>query len=181
MVFSVDWKMLIIKAFTDRHFGEGCLIHYSDVIMTMMASQITSLTVVYSTVYPGADQRKHQSSASLAFVWGIHRGRRWIPRTKGQLRGQYFHLMTSSWNISFTASIYVRGRSGCPWTVGFFFYTENVLLIFKILGLLCSFLIWLSKWNCVDITIVNLEMYSLMAETTSKILWNLCYMEVQYV
>ena len=38
-----------------------------------MASQITSLTIVYSTVYSGADQRKHQSSASLAFVRGIHR------------------------------------------------------------------------------------------------------------
>ena len=38
-----------------------------------MASQITSLTIVYSTVHSGADQRKHQSSASLAFVWGIHR------------------------------------------------------------------------------------------------------------
>ena len=38
-----------------------------------MASQITSLTIVYSTVHPGADQRKHQSSASLAFVRGIHR------------------------------------------------------------------------------------------------------------
>ena len=37
-------------------------------------SQITSLTIVYSTVYSGADQRKHQSSASLAFVWVIHRG-----------------------------------------------------------------------------------------------------------
>ena len=42
--------------------------------MAAMASQITSLMVVYSTVYSGADQRKHQSSASLAFVWGIHRG-----------------------------------------------------------------------------------------------------------
>ena len=42
--------------------------------MSGMASQITSLTIVYSTVYPGADQRKHQSPASLAFVRGIHRG-----------------------------------------------------------------------------------------------------------
>ena len=50
------------------------LVHYNDVIMGMMASQITSLTIVYSTIYSGADQRKHQSSASLAFVWGIHRG-----------------------------------------------------------------------------------------------------------
>ena len=42
--------------------------------MSTIASQITSLTIVYSTVYSGADQRKHQSSASLAFVRGIHRG-----------------------------------------------------------------------------------------------------------
>ena len=70
-------------------------IHNHDVIMTTMASQITSLTVVYSTVYWDADQRKHQSYASLAFVWGIHRDR-WIPHTKGQLRGKCFHLMTSS-------------------------------------------------------------------------------------
>ena len=42
--------------------------------MTMLASQITSLTVVYSIVYSGVNQRKHQSSASLAFVWEIHRG-----------------------------------------------------------------------------------------------------------
>ena len=38
--------------------------------MASVASQITSLTIVYSTVYSGADQNKHQSSASLAFVWG---------------------------------------------------------------------------------------------------------------
>ena len=70
--------------------------HYDDVIMTTLASQITSLAIVYSIVYSDADQRKHQSSASLAFVWGIHRDR-WIPCTKGQLRGKCFHLMTSSW------------------------------------------------------------------------------------
>ena len=40
----------------------------------MLASQITSLTVVYSIVYSGVNQRKHQSSASLAFVREIHRG-----------------------------------------------------------------------------------------------------------
>ena len=42
--------------------------------MGAIASQITSLTIVYSTVYSDADQRKHQSSASLNFVQGIHRG-----------------------------------------------------------------------------------------------------------
>ena len=46
--------------------------HYTDVIMSEIASQITSLTIVYSTVYSGTNQRKHQSSASLAFVRGIH-------------------------------------------------------------------------------------------------------------
>ena len=42
--------------------------------MSTIASQITSLTIVYSTVYSSADQRKYQSCASLAFVRGIHRG-----------------------------------------------------------------------------------------------------------
>ena len=49
-------------------------VHYNDVIMGAIASRITSFTIVYSTVYSDADQRKHQSSASLAFVRGIHRG-----------------------------------------------------------------------------------------------------------
>ena len=47
--------------------------HYNDIIMSAMASQITSLTVICSTVCPGAYQRKHQSSAPLAFVRRIHR------------------------------------------------------------------------------------------------------------
>ena len=70
--------------------------HYIDVIVTTIVSQITSLTIVYLTVYSDANQREHQSSTSLAFVWGLHRDR-WIPRTNGQLRGKCFHLMTSSW------------------------------------------------------------------------------------
>ena len=47
--------------------------YYSDVIMGAMASQITSLTIVYSPVYSGGNQTKHQSSALPAFVRGIHR------------------------------------------------------------------------------------------------------------
>ena len=50
------------------------IFHYNDVITGAIASQITSLEIVYSTVYPGVDQSKPQSSASLAFVRGIHRG-----------------------------------------------------------------------------------------------------------
>ena len=70
--------------------------HYNDVIMGgVIASQITRLTSVYSTVYSGADQRKHQSSASLAFVLGIHRGPVNSPH-KWPVRRKCFHLMTSS-------------------------------------------------------------------------------------
>ena len=69
-------------------------LHYNDAIMGTMASQITSLTIVYSTVYSDADQRKHQSSASLAFVRGIHRGPVNSPHKWPVTR---FHLMTPSW------------------------------------------------------------------------------------
>ena len=48
-------------------------IHYSDVKLDVMASHIISLTMVYWTVYSGADQRRHQSSAPLGFVMGIIR------------------------------------------------------------------------------------------------------------
>ena len=46
---------------------------YNDVIMSAMSSHITSLAIVYSIVYSGAEERKHQSCASLAFVRRIHR------------------------------------------------------------------------------------------------------------
>ena len=66
--WNVRYRLALYISASDITF------HYNDVIMDTMAPQINSLTIVYSTVYSGADQRKHQSSASLAFVWGIHRG-----------------------------------------------------------------------------------------------------------
>ena len=48
-------------------------VHYNDVIMGAIASQITSFTIIYSAAYSDANPIKHQSSASLAFVGGIHR------------------------------------------------------------------------------------------------------------
>ena len=69
-VHEIDKK--ITTALSVPSFTATLNEHYSDVIMSAMASQITSLTIVYPTVYSGADQRKHQSSASLAFVRGIH-------------------------------------------------------------------------------------------------------------
>ena len=81
------------------HNTIGC--HYSDVIMGALASQITSITIVYSTVYLGAHQRKYESSASLAFVRGIHRSPVNSPH-KGPVTRKCFHLMTSSWFSNIT-------------------------------------------------------------------------------
>ena len=70
MAWCVQHVQASIYELTHGRFGCN---HYSDIIMGTMASQITSLTIVYSTLYSDADQSKHQSSASLAFVRGIHR------------------------------------------------------------------------------------------------------------
>ena len=72
LVLSTQLYSSLVR--TNFCFMTFSLMHYDDVTMGAIASQTTSLTIVYSTVYSGADQSKHQSSASLAFVWGIHRG-----------------------------------------------------------------------------------------------------------
>ena len=64
-------------------------IRYSDVIMSAMASQITSVSTVCSTVCSAEDHWP---------LWGESTGHRWFPFTKGQLREKCFHLMTSSCN-----------------------------------------------------------------------------------
>ena len=73
----------------------------SDVIISTMASQINSLTIVYSTVFSGADQIKHQLSTSLAFVRGIQR---WPvnSRHKWPVTRKCFHLTTSSCHDAIT-------------------------------------------------------------------------------
>ena len=82
MVWTTYWRgarfQLLRKGVTCvcPHLPRPCwkyMKHYNGVIMGTIASQITSLTIVYSAVYSGANQRKHQRSASLAFVRGIHR------------------------------------------------------------------------------------------------------------
>ena len=70
----VIFQYLINKnIYIHKRYQSSYISHYNDVIMSTIASHITSLTIVYPIVNSGADQRKHQSSASLAFVWGIHR------------------------------------------------------------------------------------------------------------
>ena len=79
MIQSLDvFFLLAWTSYGSNRRGQApwrlCDAHYGGVIMGAIASQITSLTIVYSTVYSEADQRKYQSSASLAFGRGIHRG-----------------------------------------------------------------------------------------------------------
>ena len=62
---SFNWYLIPIEV------SDGLNYHYNGVIMDAMASQITNLTIIYSTIYSGADQRKQQSSASLTFGRGI--------------------------------------------------------------------------------------------------------------
>ena len=77
MELSCSGYTICICAGLETNFirvGDYCIYsHYSGIIMSSMASQITGASVVYWTVYSGADQRKHQRSTSLAFVRGIHR------------------------------------------------------------------------------------------------------------
>ena len=78
-------------------------------IMSEMVSQITGVSIICPTTCSGADQGKHQSSALLAFVGGST-GDRWISLTKGQYRGKFSHLMTSSWHTWIWAHL-------APWSI----------------------------------------------------------------
>ena len=73
----VGSKIIILQIFQlliEHYFSCNCIkFHYDDVIINAIASRITSVATVYLIVYSRADRRKHQSSASLAFVRGIHR------------------------------------------------------------------------------------------------------------
>ena len=82
LAFDMQFSLII----TDRQH-QLCSVtsdfYNDDVIMGAMGSQITSLTIVYSTVYSDADQRKHQTPRHWHFC-GEFTGDRWIPRTNGQ-------------------------------------------------------------------------------------------------
>ena len=71
-------------------------IHYSAIIMGAMTSQITSLTIVYSTVIQ-AQITESTKAPRHRPLCGEFTGHRWIPRTNSQSRGKCFHLMTSPW------------------------------------------------------------------------------------
>ena len=74
IIFTVKLEEMLFVIATTIPFLPSCQsLHYHDDIISARESQITSLTIVYWSVYSGADQRKHQSSAPLAFVSWIHR------------------------------------------------------------------------------------------------------------
>ena len=98
-VFHRNYSLSLVISGIQTESGEllsaRAPMHYNDAIMSKMASQITSVSIVCFTISSGADQRKHQSSASLAFVRGIHRWPVNSPH-KRPITRKCFHLMTSS-------------------------------------------------------------------------------------
>ena len=112
VLIHTDYRRLnlITHPIQSSEFG----LHYDDVTMGPMASQITSLTIVYSTVYSDADQRKHQSSASLAFVWGIHRGPVNSPHKWPVTRKMFpFHdvIRGQCWNTGYPSETHLQLKS----------------------------------------------------------------------
>ena len=92
--------------------------HYDDVMMSAIASQITTLTIVYSTVYSGEDQRKYQSSASLAFVQEI---RRWPVNSplKRPVTRKIFHFddVIMRWWLSSHQARMCKNPQSCLWGI----------------------------------------------------------------
>ena len=91
--------------------------HYIDVIMGVMASQITSVTIVYPAVNSGENQRKHQSPASLDFVRGIHRSQ--MASNAENVSIWWRHHETLNMNI-FSArrtSLVIKGNVTFSWVI----------------------------------------------------------------
>ena len=87
--------------------------HYSDVILSAIASQLTGVSIIYSTASSDADQRKHQSFASLAFVRVIHRSPVNYPH-KRPVTGKMFSLDDVIMQNKHKASIY-QSMFYSPW------------------------------------------------------------------
>ena len=135
VVLSLWFIKLVIFAQHNRRVKQSSLrhstaqqcrsypLHCNGVIMSAMASQITSPTIVYSTVYTGADQRKHKISAALAFERGIHRWpvnspRKW-PVTRKMVPFDDVIMIYWQESIPLIGGVMMRGDgqriSGRPW------------------------------------------------------------------
>ena len=97
------FPIMIYFALVIRHHDTGILLsHYSDMIMSAMASWITGVSIIYLTVCSGADQRKYQNFASLAFARGNHRSPANSPH-KGPVTRKMFPFVDVIMSLSITA------------------------------------------------------------------------------
>ena len=87
------WKFVMFGE--PVRFVTSADLHYNDVIMGAMASQITSIMIVYPTVYSRTEKRNIKAPRFWPLC-GEFTGDLWIPCTKGQSHGKCIHLVTSS-------------------------------------------------------------------------------------
>ena len=155
--------------FTDWYHAHSLCYHYNNVILSGMASQVTSLTVVYSTVYPGAVLRKHQSSASLVFVRGIHRSPVNSPH-KGPVTRKMFPSCFKWMSQDLTGDRPTNaeiGQLAYTWA-NFDEFNDAILSHDNNINQLCDFNLGISSWHHITkqsfssgaITISNIWIYA---------------------
>ena len=121
-------------------------LHYSDVIMGAMASPITSLTIVYSTVYSGADKRKHQSPGGGDFP-----AQRASNAENDSIRWRHQRIYTVAVGCTQNQQWLLKYSSECPWM--FLQYMANIYVMLWIMNSLRIPLwvikqeCWLTKWS----------------------------------
>ena len=125
-----DWGLLQFRISFSNCVGSTAL-HYDDVIMGAMASQTTSLTQSFI-------------QAQIKEKCGEVTGDRWIPRTKGQLRGKCFHLMTSSWIVPYSWQNFKRPRQPKAVLWNWRYLAKPTLKLW--LGLLIKSYCFMWKW-----------------------------------
>ena len=109
------WVVGVISYHITLDYIYPCIfrfLHYSEVIMGMMASEINGVSIVCSTVCSGSDQRNLQSPASLAFVRGIHRSPVDSPHKEPVTRQMFpFHDVTMSLGMGQNRPIYIHSKA----------------------------------------------------------------------
>ena len=93
--------------------------------MSAMASQITSLTIIYWTIYSGADQRKHQSSASLALCAGNSPVTGEFPAQRASnAENVSIWWRHDDHDDTLSLSFFISGRPGAAFCGGVYFYSN---------------------------------------------------------
>ena len=83
----VCWRFCILDVLLSTFRSVGVLTHYSDMIMSVTAFQISGISNIYLTVYSGADKKQNKKSIKAPCHWclgGEFTGNQWIPLTKIQ-------------------------------------------------------------------------------------------------